>query len=52
LLSDDGLRAKLSQGNRAKVEVGLARGKKQYDKRDTIKQRDTQKEIKRYLNRQ
>jgi SsrA-binding protein len=31
------------------VEIGLAKGKKNYDKRETIKQRDTEKEIKRYL---
>ncbi|HEY4337194.1 MAG TPA: SsrA-binding protein [Puia sp.] len=34
------------------MEIGLGKGKKQYDKRESIKQRDTQKEIKRYLNRQ
>jgi len=32
-----------------KVEIGLARGKKLYDKRDTIKNRDVAKEIKRHL---
>ncbi len=32
-----------------KVEIGLGRGKKIHDKRETIKARDTQKEIKRYL---
>ena len=30
---------------RIKVEVGLAKGKKQHDKRETEKQRDTQREI-------
>ncbi|QAU34611.1 SsrA-binding protein SmpB [Janthinobacterium sp. 17J80-10] len=30
---------------RIKCEVGLAKGKKQHDKRDTEKQRDTQREI-------
>jgi SsrA-binding protein len=35
----------------AKLEIGLGKGKKNYDKRETIKQRDTQKEIKRHLNR-
>jgi len=29
----------------AKVEIVLAKGKKQYDKRDTIKQRDIQRDI-------
>jgi SsrA-binding protein len=35
----------------AKLEIGLGKGKKNFDKRETIKQRDTQKEIKRHLNR-
>ncbi len=30
---------------RVKLEIGLAKGKKQHDKRDTEKQRDTQREI-------
>ena len=29
-----------NERGRAKLELGLARGKKQYDKRDAIKQRD------------
>lgn len=33
----------------AKIEIGLGKGKKLYDKRDSIKQRDTEREIKRYL---
>jgi SsrA-binding protein len=45
------LRIFFSEKGLAKMEIGLARGKKLYDKRETIKQRDTQKEIKRYLNR-
>jgi len=32
-----------------KVEIGLGKGKKQYDKRETIKQRDNDRELKRYL---
>ncbi len=32
-----------------KVEIGLGRGKKIYDKRETIKKRDTDREIKRFL---
>lgn len=32
-----------------KVEIGVGRGKKTHDKRETLKERDTQKEIKRYL---
>jgi SsrA-binding protein len=35
----------------AKVELGLGKGKKLYDKRETSKDRDVQKEIKRHLNR-
>jgi SsrA-binding protein len=46
------LRIFFNEKGYAKLEIGLGRGKKQYDKRETIKQRDTQKEIKRYLNRQ
>ena len=33
----------------AKMEIGLGKGKKLYDKRETIKQRDTEREMKRYL---
>jgi len=33
----------------AKMEIGLGKGKKVYDKRETIKQRDTDREMKRYL---
>ena len=33
----------------AKLEIGLGKGKKLYDKRDSIKQRDTEREIKRHL---
>lgn len=32
-----------------KVEIAVGRGKKQYDKRETIKKRDTEREIKRSL---
>ena len=32
-----------------KMEIGLGKGKKQYDKRETIKQRDTDREMKRYI---
>ena len=35
--------------NFVKVEIGLGRGKKLHDKRESIKDRDTQREIKRYL---
>ena len=43
------LRVFLSEKGLVKMEIGLARGKKLYDKRETIKERDTQREIKRYL---
>jgi SsrA-binding protein len=43
------LRVFLSDKGLVKMEIGLARGKKLYDKRETIKERDTQREIKRYL---
>jgi SsrA-binding protein len=33
----------------AKIEIGLGKGKKQYDKRETIKQRDSDRDLKRYL---
>ena len=33
----------------AKMEIGIGRGKKEYDKRETIKNRDIDKDIKRYL---
>ncbi len=33
----------------AKIEIGLGKGKKLFDKRETIKQRDTQRELKRIL---
>ena len=32
-----------------KMEIGLGKGKKHYDKRETIKQRDSDRELKRYL---
>ena len=31
--------------NRAKIDLGLVRGKKQYDKREALKERDAQREI-------
>lgn len=43
------LRVYFNDKNLVKVQVGLGRGKKLHDKRETIKERDTQKEIKRYL---
>lgn len=43
------LRIFFSEKGLAKIEVGLGRGKKSYDKRETIKQRDTQRELKKYV---
>lgn len=43
------LRIFFSESNKAKIEIGLAKGKKLHDKRDTIKKRDVEREIKRYL---
>lgn len=37
--------------NRVKVEIGLARGKRQYDKRAAISQRDAAREMERALKR-
>lgn len=38
-----------TKGGRIKVELGLARGKRKYEKRETIKKRETQREIRRTL---
>lgn len=38
-----------SEKGLAKMQIGLGKGKKLYDKRETIKQRDTQREMKKYL---
>jgi SsrA-binding protein len=35
---------------KAKVELGLAKGKKIYDKRETVKKRDTERELRRQYN--
>lgn len=37
------------KGNRVKVEIGLARGKQEHDKRDTEKERDWQREKQRVM---
>jgi SsrA-binding protein len=38
------------KGNKVKVEVGVARGKQEHDKRDTEKERDWQREKQRTMN--
>lgn len=35
----------------AKMEIGLAKGKKLHDKRETLKAKDSQREMQRYLKR-
>lgn len=42
------LRIFFNDKNLIKVEIGLARGKKLHDKRETIKKRDVEREMKRY----
>ena len=39
------------KNGRAKVEIGLARGKKLHDKRDSIKERETKRELDRAMKR-
>jgi len=43
------LRVFISEKGLVKMEIGLARGKKLYDKRETIRERDSQREMKRFL---
>lgn len=43
------LRMFMNEKNLVKLEIGLGKGKKMHDKRETIKQRDTEREIKRYI---
>ena len=37
------------KAGKAKLEIGLAKGKKQYEKRDTIKEREANREIERHM---
>ncbi len=41
-----------SKGGKLKLRVGVARGKKKYDKRATLKKRDTEREVRRTLKNQ
>lgn len=41
------LRIFISEAGFAKLEIGLAKGKKAYDKRETIKRKDTQRQMER-----
>jgi SsrA-binding protein len=43
------LRIFFNENGFAKIEIGLGKGKKLHDKRETIKDRDVQREMKRYL---
>lgn len=45
------LRIFFNEKGLAKMEIGLGRGKKVHDKRDTIKQRDAEREMKKHLKR-
>lgn len=38
-----------NKGTKIKIEIGLAKGKKKFDKRETIKKRDTDRELRRTL---
>lgn len=43
------LRMFLSEKGLAKIEIGLGKGKKLHDKRESIKERETQRELRRYV---
>lgn len=43
------LKVYINDKNLVKVEIGVAKGKKLHDKRETIKQRDNDREIRQYL---
>jgi SsrA-binding protein len=43
------LRIFLSDSGYAKLEIGLAKGKKEYDKRETLKRKDTQRQLDRLM---
>lgn len=45
------LRMFISNRGFAKVEIALAQGKKDFDKRDTIKERDSKRELARVMKR-
>ena len=46
------LRIYLNDRGRAKIEIAVARGKKLYDKRDTIAKRDTERKMQRAMKKQ
>ena len=43
------LRVYFNEKNLVKIDIGLGRGKKLHDKRETIRQKDVEREMKRYL---
>lgn len=43
------LRMYMNEKNLVKIEIGLARGKKLHDKRESIKEKDVEREMKRFL---
>ncbi len=43
------LRIFFNEKNLAKIEIGIGKGKKLHDKRETIKKKETDREMKRYL---
>ncbi|HCL56230.1 MAG TPA: SsrA-binding protein [Spirochaetia bacterium] len=45
------LKIYFNEKNRVKVEIALAKGKKLYDKRDDMKERDTQREVERQFKK-
>lgn len=46
-----GLRIFINERGLAKLLVGVARGKKQYDKRETLKEKDAKREMERFKKR-
>jgi SsrA-binding protein len=42
------LRLYFNEKNLAKIEIGLGKGKKLHDKRESIKQKDAERELKKY----
>lgn len=45
------LRVFINEKNLVKIDIGIAKGKKMHDKRETIKKRDTDREIRENLKR-
>jgi len=40
-----------NKGSKIKIEIGIGKGKKKYDKRESIKKKDTERDLKRTLKR-